>query len=384
MMFCHTHSLFSKMFYPKVFCFGLCLFFYFLQVCSASDILSSSQDQIQQIFKDKETAVVRVKATRVDKLNSKAKRFLKMGSGFFISKDGHVLTTGLLSKAERIWVEHRGTYLLAEEIGNDPMCNISLLKVMEPPADISFIKINDSFDQLAPGSFLVGITCALEFRVSPTFGIAQSEEFSFGKRLFPTKMLRSSLALGPGEVGAPIFNLSGNFIGIAHAALPDLSSSFILPAKACKRIRDDLLLSGKVEYGWFGITTTRKLNDSNSFDIVISGFIEDSPAKNSNLKIGDILLSVGQQKIMSQGDLANASFFSEPETNVEFRILRQDKELVVPVRVSARSFPNKEDSLSKFNIVESNASALSSTGNLKIDGILDSNLTDNTDRLELK
>ena len=100
--------------------------------------------------------------------------------------------------------------------------------------------------------------------------------------------------------------------------------------------------------------------------------------------MGDILLSVGQQKIMSQGDLANAIFFSEPETNVEFRILRQDKELVVPVRVSARSFPNKEDSLSKFNIVESNASELSSTGNLKIDGILDSNLTDNTDRLELK
>ena len=379
-MFCHTHTLFSIMFYPKVLCFGFCLSFYFLQICSASETSLSSQAQIQQIFKEKKTAVVRVKATRVDKLNGKTKRFLKMGSGFFISKDGHVLTTGLLSNAERIWVEHLDTYLLAEEIGKDPMCNISLLKVMEPPANISFIKIHDSFDQLIPGSFLVGITCALEFRVSPTFGIAQSEEFSFGKRLFPTKMLRSSLALGPGEVGAPIFNLSGNFIGIAHAALPDLSSSFILPAKACKRIRDDLLLSGKVEYGWFGITTTRKLNDSNSFDIVISGFIDDSPAQNSNLKVGDILLSVGQQKIISQGDLANASFFSEPETNIEFRILRQDKELVVPVRVSARTFSNTEDSHSKVNIRESNASEFSLTGNLQVDGILDSNLTDNNDR----
>ena len=379
-MFCHTHSLFSIMSYPKVLSFGFCLFFNSLHFSSASDTQLSSQAQIQQIFKDKETAVVRVKATRVDNLNGKAKRFLKMGSGFFISKDGHVLTTGLLSNAERIWVEHLDTYLLAEEIGNDPMCNISLLKVMKPPGNISFIKINDSFEKLIPGSFLVGITCALEFRVSPTFGIAQSEEFSFGKRLFPTKMLRSSLALGPGEVGAPIFNLSGNFIGIAHAALPDLSSSFILPARACKRIRDDLLLSGKVEYGWFGITTTRKLNESNSFDIVISGFIDDSPAKNSNLKVGDILLSVGQQKIISQGDLANASFFSEPETNIEFRILRQDNEIVVPVRVSARSFSNREDSHSKVNIRESNASEFSSTDNLQVDVIIDSNFTDNTDR----
>ena len=92
------------------------------------------------------------------------------------------------------------------------------------------------------------------------------------------------------------------------------------------------------------------------------------------------MLSVGQQKIISQGDLANASFFSEPETNIEFRILRQDKELVVPVRVSARTFSNTEDSHSKVNIRESNASEFSLTGNLQVDGILDSNLTDNNDR----
>ena len=96
------------------------MFFNSLHFSSASDTQLSSQAQIQQIFKDKETAVVRVKATRVDNLNGKAKGFLKWVV-VFISKDGHVLTTGLLSNAERIWVEHLDTYLLAEEIGNDPM-----------------------------------------------------------------------------------------------------------------------------------------------------------------------------------------------------------------------------------------------------------------------
>ena len=116
-------------------------------------------------------------------------------------------------------------------------------------------------------------------------------------------MMRTSLALGPGEVGAPVFDLNGRFVGITHAALPDLKSSFLLPAKACQRIRDDLLLSGEVEYGWFGITTTLKINESNSFDVVIDGFVENSPAKKSNLKIGDILLKVGNQLIQNQGDL---------------------------------------------------------------------------------
>ena len=43
-------------------------------------------------------------------------------------------------------------------------------------------------------------------------------------------------------------------------------------------------------------------------------FIDDSPAQKSNLKVGDVLLNVGNYKIYSQGDLANASFFSEPGT----------------------------------------------------------------------
>ena len=40
---------------------------------------------------------------------------------------------------------------------------------------------------------MVALTCALEFQVGPTYGLFQSEEFSFGKKMFPTKMIRGSL-----------------------------------------------------------------------------------------------------------------------------------------------------------------------------------------------
>ena len=53
------------------------------------------------------------------------------------------------------------------------------------------------------------------------------------------------MPLGLGEIGAPVFDLNGNFVGITYAALPDLRSSFLLPATACTRIRDELLLSGE-------------------------------------------------------------------------------------------------------------------------------------------
>ncbi len=321
---------------PVAFCFGYFLLVVFSNLVNAQDSSFLFESRIKSTFLDKSDSVVRVKATRVAIMGEKTKRLLKMGSGFFISKEGHLLTTGLLPDADRIWIEYKQSYLLAEEIGHDSMCNLSLLKLLEAPKDLSYVRISDSPKDLEIGSFLIGITCALEFEIGPTWGLLQSYEYSFGKRLFPTKMLRSSLALGPGEVGAPVFDLNGRFVGITHAALPDLKSSFLLPAKACKRIRDDLLLSGGVEYGWFGITTTRKINDTNSFEVVINGFIDDSPAQKSNLKVGDVLLNVGNYEIYSQGDLANASFFSEPGTILDFKVKRNGKELSIPLSVKSR------------------------------------------------
>ncbi len=355
---------------PVAICFGFFLLGLFLnRHCYGLEASPILEPRVQAIFSQKSNSVVRVKATRVAMAGEKSRRFLKIGSGFFVSKEGHVLTTGLLPNADRVWIEHNKSYLLAEEIGHDPICNLSLLKLLEPPLNINYVRVNDLSEKIDIGSFLLGITFALEFEVGPTLGLMQSYEYSFGKRLFPTRMLRSSLALGPGEVGAPVFDLNGRFVGITHAALPDLQSSFLLPARACKRIRDDLLLSGQVEYGWFGITTTRKLNQSNnSFDVVINGFIEDSPAIKSNLKVGDVLVEVGGDSIETQGDLANASFFAVPETILEFKVKREVKEMVIPLKVAVRPKNQKltkKSAASVLNINENNSTSvvdLNSTG----------------------
>ena len=296
----------------------------------------SLQTRIQEVFRSSEPSVVRVKAAREKRVDNKVTRLLKMGSGFFISKEGHVLTTGLLQDPDRIWVEYRNSYFLAQKVGHDPLCNLSLLKISEKPKDFAFISFSGVREDLSVGSILIGVTCALDFKIAPTYGIMQSHEFSFGKRLFPTKMIRSSMPLGLGEIGAPVFDLNGRFVGITYAALPDLRSSFLLPASACMRIRDDLLLSGKIDYGWFGVTTNRKVNLENSFDLVIDDFVADSPASFSKLKRGDILKRVAGTAITSPGDLAHASFFAKPGTFVEFVVVRDGNELIIPVKVGLK------------------------------------------------
>ncbi len=291
----------------------------------------SFQLRVQEIFSKYKTSIVRVKATGENTVEGKKTRLLKMGSGFFISKDGHILTTGLLQNSERVWIEHEKAYFLAEHLGTDSQCNLSLLKTIEKPDNFNFVSFESSEPSIGVGSFLLGLTCALEFETGPTFGLMQSYESSFGRNLFPTKMLRSSLSLGPGEVGGPVFDLYGNFVGITYAALPDIQSSFILNARACSKIRDGLLLSGKVDYGWFGITVSRKLNQKNGFNIEIRSVLSES-----KLQEGDLIIKIGNKEIFNRGDIVDATFYARPGTFVEFLVLRKEKELTVPVRVSRR------------------------------------------------
>ena len=90
----------------------------------------SVQERIRDIFSSSNETVVRVKATRKDTTKEKPSRVLKMGSGH--SKEGHVLTTGLLRNADQIWIEHQESFYLAQLVGHDQLCNISMLKIMEP------------------------------------------------------------------------------------------------------------------------------------------------------------------------------------------------------------------------------------------------------------
>lgn len=302
----------------------------------------SIQDRVREIFEGSSDCVVRVKATRKDTSVVKTSRVLKMGSGFLVSKEGHILTTGLLRNADQIWIEHQHVFYLAQLIGHDYLCNVSMLKVMNAKREFPFLSVADRAEEIGPGAILVGLTFALEFNVGPTFGLMQSEEISFGTNLFPTKMIRSSVPFGPGEIGAPIFDLHGRFVGIAHSALTDLGSSFILPAEACLRIRDGLLLSGSVDYGWFGVTVSRKLSERNTFDIIVEATVDGSPASKSSLKKGDQIIKIGSVEVLDRGDLAHAAFFAKPGTVVPFTVYRDNKKLTVPIKVEKRSVVAKE------------------------------------------
>ncbi len=321
------------------------------------------QKRLVEVFASNEAAIVRVKATLMvkGKEGKPPKRTLRVGTGFFVSQEGHVLTSDLVQGAGRVWVEHNQVFYLSEVVGRDPIANIALLKVKTKPEKFSFLRVDDIPVLPRPGTFVVTLSAALEFLPSPGFGIVQGHESSFGNRMFPVRMLRTSVPTGPGEVGAPMLDLDGRFIGIVFASLPDLRSSCILPASAVLRVRDDLLFSGKASYAWFGLTVKSQISVDEGLRVVVDEIIENSPAAGSGILKGDQLLKIGDHQVKRRGDVANASFFARPGQFVNFLVRRDSEELEIPVRVSGRPVnPPPDSSVAELESpvpAEGNASA---------------------------
>ncbi len=322
---------------------------------SVSGQVEGLQSAIKSIYKENSEAVVRViVATQKENETESDEPFQHVFSGFFISKDGKAITSSMPPKEKsRVWIEKNGISYLAEIIGSDTRANISLLQVINLPKNLSYIELEATEIEDLVGSFAVAITSPLIFDPSPSFGIVTGFESSFAKDVFPFTFIRVGLPIGPAEVGSPIFDISGNLLGISMASIPEIASSYIIPVKAIKRIVDDFLDRGSVRYGVLPIGFEERADRYNiERGIYVNKVVPGSPAARAGVQIGDTLATIDDQKVGSLNQARDLIFFKLPGEFIHFKVLRDDKELEFAILlepqedhlpIEAVSEPEKED-----------------------------------------
>ncbi|HNX05611.1 MAG TPA: trypsin-like peptidase domain-containing protein, partial [Opitutales bacterium] len=227
-----------------------------------------------------------------------------VGTSFFISREGHILTNAsVVLNPDRIWVVHKGVEYAARMIGYDKATNLALLKIMTLPKDFTFIQIGDSQNLPAPGTLVMRIGSPLELSPTPTFGMVSGVESRFGPHIFPCGLIRTNISANPGDGGSPVLDLNGRLVGIQVGAIAEINSTYILPARAAMRVRDDLLFSGKVSEGWIGFEVALDTSVSEGTRVMIRSVIKGTPAEQSGMRIGDQIVQVGIYQIHDLDDL---------------------------------------------------------------------------------
>ncbi len=319
------------------------LFFYFLTVGSAfaqGDFLDL-QRRVTEVYRQHHTAIVRIKAQRAE-LNpaeNQPRLRLTIGSGFFVSKDGHVLTnSSLVYQMDKILVEfQKSSEFPAKVVGLDPLSNIALLKTKSLPDNATFVQLDDSPAMPEIGLMTVAITCPLQFAPSPSLGLVTGHENSIGRRPFPTPILRTNIRALPGDSGSPLFGLDGRFLGINVASIREIHATCVFPARATKRILDDLLLSGRAEYGGIALQVIEKKDPVHGHRLMVTNVPDDGPSAKAGLKKDDWIQASSLGPIRTLGDLQTALFYTRPGQFLKLTIDRagEKMEFSVPVKVHA-------------------------------------------------
>lgn len=291
------------------------------------------QDRLTDIFNQKKDAVVRVfgvhPAPSSSSDSSKEAQQVDVGTGFFISREGHIMTiANVVDAAQSISVQYNNDLYPAELVGYDSVTNIAIIRLCRSFSNTPFFYLGESMEIPQPSVMLLAVTCKLGLDPGPSMGMVTGWHTAFFEKVFPTTFLRSSIPSDGGEGGSPVFDFTGRFVGVMVCSIDSIRSSFIVPACVVMRIRDDLVFSGKVSYAYFGMETTA----AGSF-LIVDRVIEGDPAHVAGLKIGDKILEFNNRPTNDATDLYNAIYFARPGQLLPVKVQRGDEELKLNIRL---------------------------------------------------
>ena len=293
------------------------------------------QQRIIEVFEQNKDAIVRVKAAfrSPESETGKSQVMLRVGSGFFVSHEGHVLVNASRALgAYKIGIEYKGSVYPAEPVGHDPVTNISLLRLISIPKSFGVIPLITEEQDIALGTFIFSLAYPLDFDVSPFFGILSGVDKKLGDSIFPTSYYRTSITIGSGQGGSPVFNNNGQLIGMTIASIPDMNGSYCLPVSALARVKEDLMVGGKSLRGWIGLEVRENISDQKKNNVYISKINESGPAKLAGLKVGDNILSLCEVPIFHISDLPSATFKTYINRLSPIKILREDTVMELTIK----------------------------------------------------
>ena len=268
------------------------------------------------------------------------------GSGVIISSDGYIITNHhVIETAEDIQVTTNNNQSYdAKIIGSDEQNDIALLKI-ETNDELPYAVFGDS-DSTQIGEWVLAVGNPFNLTSTVTAGIISAKS----RNLDPTgrttqSYIQTDAAVNPGNSGGALINDKGELIGINTAIQTQTGSyvgySFAVPSNIAKKVIEDILEYGNVQYGFLGVTGTslnsfraKELDVEDTEGFFINGIDKESGANSAGIKIGDIIKDIDGIKISKFSDLKGYLNTKRPDDIVEVNLKRDNVSKKVRVQLN--------------------------------------------------
>jgi serine protease Do len=264
------------------------------------------------------------------------RRINSLGSGFIIDASGLVVTNNhVIADADEINVIlNDGTKLKATLVGKDNKSDLALLRV-HSDKPIKAVKFGDS-DKLRLGEWVIAIGNPFSLGGSVTAGIVSARNRDINSGPYDN-YIQTDAAINRGNSGGPLFNLSGEVVGVNTAIISPSGGSigigFAVPSNSAVAVIDQLRQFGETRRGWLGVRIQQVTDDiAESLNIapprgaLVAGVDDKGPAKPAGIEPGDVVVSFDGHDIKEMHDLPRVVADTPVGKVVDVVVIRKGKQ----------------------------------------------------------
>lgn len=270
-------------------------------------------------------------------------RSQSLGSGFVIDASGIVVTNNhVIAEATDVFVVFNdGSELKAEVLGKDPKTDLAVLRV-KSDKPLKAVKFGDS-DKARVGDWVIAIGNPFGFGGSVSAGIVSAKQRNIRSGPYDS-FIQTDAAINRGNSGGPLFNMSGDVIGINTAIISPSGGSigigFSIPANLAVPIISQLREFGETRRGWLGVAIQDVDDDmadalklGSKRGAMILSVDDKGPAKPAGIEREDVILKFDGQEIRSSRDLPRIVAQTPIGKEVDVVIMRQGREVTRKVKL---------------------------------------------------
>ena len=258
-----------------------------------------------------------------------------VGSGVILDSAGYIVTNAhVVERARLVQVllaspiadpgpgrsilRPKGRRIKADIVGRDDETDLAVLKIERQ--DLPALPLADS-DLLRAGQIVIAFGSPLGLRNSASLGVISATARQL-RSDDPMIYIQTDASINPGSSGGPLLNAAGEVVGINTLIFSQSGGSegigFAAPSNIVRHVFDEIRGNGRVRRGQLNIqvqTITPMLADglglAQEWGVIISDVPPGSLATLSNLKIGDVILTL-DGKVMENGRQFEVNIYRSP------------------------------------------------------------------------
>ena len=258
-----------------------------------------------------------------------------LGSGIIVSKNGYILTNQHIAQNVGTKVSvtlHDGRNSEGRIVWNEKNIDLAIIKIDEKNLPVASLG-NSSGVFVGDDVVAIGNPLGIEFQGTTTKGIISGLNRTFmfeenGGNFFMESLIQTDASINPGNSGGPLIDVNGNVVGINTVKLTEAEGiGFAVPINVVKPVIESFEKNEKFEEAILGIyaydgSVMPYTNSNISLEsgIYVSQIDKYGPSGKSELKVGDIIVSIDGIEIDEMIELREYIYSKKPGDEVRLKV----------------------------------------------------------------